>query len=786
MYLNSILKFSIAYLILFVSPFFAIGITQEADGTVTVQATAPTDNDFLSTYSYNILTKQAPIINLTGTGSFYGASNNVLKGFILNAKDSQTIRQEGKESITFHIDTTRISNQNGAMFFVGNKNSSITFDTNLFIDFTTGSNIGLGVFLSDKYNATDPQGNDQTGSFTFNKSLIVDASNVDQTNGGYIFNLNQKKAQMSINSTSGNISNKANIIQLQGNFHLNGSDAILNINLSNQNSYLVGKEDYESGNFNLGLSEGGKWIVTNGNVVINTLAISNVSDPTNHPSLQSTALNGALSYLDIATQRFNQPYAQRTIKINTLAAGNRGVFRTIVDIPNNTGDLITIQNDASGTHYLQIFQKTADLNNIPQNAEIKVAEVINGGENLTFNPLPARIGIYNYTANISKEVQNNGYKWVLRADKTQVDDKPDEEITDAIYRLMTLQYRIYRIQTESINKHIDELVYTTTHHNFWGNYFIGSQSYKSSKDNYQTFQGGYDYGWNFGKLRQFAGGFFDFTKMKDFDTDYDGSVDNIGFGGYYQTDYYASKKTTLNFDAKIKYNYSSNKFTPKNNLAGANFVESYHLFFLGARLGSKIGLDKKNLWFLEPSGNAGIGFMSGGFINIIDQVTQQNFGGTQDSASIVSLDANLAVGKRFQNAQNYLDIKGGMSYAYNNNTGGDLTFIDVNTANNFTVATQADHRMGIFFGINASFNNILKLYGNFSRSFFSNFNTTYLVSFGLRLSFQDFSFSSSNKSRVKIENTSKRKDNQDTVERKRPKRILQGGNARPLPRLYSD
>ncbi|MCE3040421.1 hypothetical protein [Helicobacter anatolicus] len=786
-------SFSSCLLLLFSCPFLcaAPNITDGGDGTKNVEATATTDNNFLKTYQQQILSySNTPIIKVIGTGSFYATyPKSALLGFILNATNSQTEILNGKQSITFHVDTTKINNTYGAMFFAGGKNPRITMDTNLSIDFTTNSNIGLGVFLSGKNNATDPLGNDQLGTFTFNKNLIVNTENVDQSSGGYIFNIDQKKGQIYVNYSNNSSVNTGNIIQLKGNFHINGDEAALNIYLTNNNSYLVGREDYKKGAFNLGLSGGGKWVVTDGDVKINTLAIGNTKDPNTNVFLQTTDIYGDLSYIDIATRRFNNPYTQRKIYIDTLQTnGDKGVFRTLVDIPNNQGDLVTIKNDTSGKHYLQIFQKTSDLDNLTKSAEIKVAEVLKGGKDLVFEALPARIGLYNYSANIIKEVQNEGFKWVLRVDKEDppMPPEPDEEIVDSINRLMTLQYRIYRVQTDSINKHIDELVYTTTKHNFWGDYYIGSQSHKSSKDNYQAFQGGYDYGWNFGRLRQFAGGYFDFARMKDYDTDYDGSVNNFGFAGYYQANYEASKKTTLNLDMKMKYNYSSNNFFPKNILAGADFVDSYHLFFLGGRIGSKISFGRKYSWFIEPSGNAGIGFMSGGYINIVDQVTQRNFGGTQDSASIVLLDANLAIGKRFFNTQNYFDIRGGVGYAYNNNTGGDITFIDVNAQNNFTVNTLSDHRMKIFLSANASFNNIFKLYANFSRTFFSNFNTTYLFNFGFRLSFQDFSFKI-NRSYSRVETANRKpNNNQDELEKRRARRILQGSNQRPLPRLYRD
>lgn len=756
----------------------------DANQIITVQASAPGDNNFLQTHSNQIIIYPTVQVTVFGTGAFDPQSNYTQRGFIYDAINQQNQIFGGKNAFSFAINTTQLTGDGGSMFFAGNNNATITFNSNLTINFTNGSNIGQGIFLSAPYvnpgGILDPQGNDQTGKFIFNRNVMINASNVAQNSGGYIFNLSQKKAVIDVNYNGGNAVNPVNLIQLQGNIKLNGQDAVLNMYLNNPDSFLVGREDYTSGQFNLSLNNGGKWIVTEGNPVINNLFISNQGDPNNNPFLQTQGFHNGLSMIDLATPQFNKPFTMQTITINTLS-GNNGVFRTMVDIPGLQADLVKINKNSSGTFYLQLFEKPGVKP--PGNGEIKVAEIMDGGQNLTFNALPAKIGLYDYTAKIIKKPQGNGFKWVIDAN---VPPKmtPNNNVQNAIYRLMTLQYRIFRIQSESINHHIDELVQTKAHHNFWANYYIGKQSYKSSRDNFQAMQGGYDYGLNLGALRQLVGVMVDYVGMKDRDTDFDGTVNNFGIGAYAQSDLTMSQKASINLDLKMKYNYSRNSFTPKNNLAGANFVKSYHLFFMGARLGSKINLDRGNTWFLEPSGNAGIGFISGGYINIVDQITQANFGGKQASASIMALDVNLAVGKRFFDADNYVDLRAGIGYGYNNNTGGNITFIDVNTQNNFTIATPADHRMKIFFSANASLNNFIKLYANFYRTFFSHLNTDYVFSFGVRISFGDFASSRGSRKRSAREDQSL--EHQEIRPMKVPRKTLEGANARPLPRLYGN
>lgn len=769
---------------------FGLQITSDTTGqNISVTASIPTDKNFLIDRKNEILKTPDQNITITLTGTYYG-DKDTLYGAIANSQNSQVQNFNGQTSINMIIDSTGSTGDKGSLFFTG-QGGTMTFNTNLSIRFATNSNIGAGVFLSDIYKTKDPGGNDQLGTFSFNKNLIVDTTGV--TGSGYIFNLNQQKAEMYVNYDKNNSGNAigSNTIQLTGDIHLNGKDTILGINLNNSNSYILGKEDYTSGNFNLHLSKGGKWIVTANDVYINNLNIQNNGDPNNNAGLNSTDLNASMSMIDIATRKMTQGFTTpQTIHINNLS-GNNGVFRIMVDLPKNQGDLITIQNKDNGaqTHYIQIFQRTADLANITNDVSLKVAEIINGGDDLTFNALPTTIGLYTYTAQISKERQDAGYRWVIYQKKTDPDnpdnpDNPDKkpaEIQDTLVRWMSLQYRIYRIQTDSINKHIDELIFTRKRHNVWANYFLGRQSYEQSKDHYQTFQSGYDWGMNSNNIRHFAGGFFDYTRMKDYDISYNGEVDSIGFGVYYQSTIFLSKKTTIDFDAKMKYTYSSIEYFGKNELANANFLDSYHLFFIGTRLGGKIGLDKKSTLFLEPSMQAGIGFMNGGFINIIDQPTQTNFGAQQDSAKITSIKTNLSFGKRFENRNNYWDIRAKTYYAYDNNTGGDITLIDVNPTDRILFNTVADHRMGIGIDANASINDTIRLYASFERTFFSNYNTDYLIYFGARISFDSDIFK--NTRRKNTNNIINENNSRKTQETRRQGRIIFGENARPLPKL---
>ena len=770
-----------------------VNITDDGRSIVTVSASLPTDKDFLETKKNDIFKYDILTITTRINGGYNGQATSSY-GALANAINSKTINYNNRRSLSFIIDSTGMTGSNGSIFFSSKGTSTITFDTDTVINFIANSNIGKGVFYSAPYQSRDPAGNDQTGKFIFKKSLRVDAENTNDGAGkaSYIFNLDQAQAQAyvnynDINGHKGESLSNANIIQLTGNLRLNGKNATLGINLTNKDSYILGKEDYISGNLNLGLKNGGKWIVTSGDVNINELMLTNNANPATNASLNSTQLTGSMSMIDIASQRIQNGFDQiHHIKINTLKSGDNGVFRTMIDLASGQGDLVTIQNqemqNATQHMYMQILQKGGYK--LTKDVAIKVAEIINGGENLSITSLPVNIGLYTYQPTLSKERQNSGYKWVIyeKVDENKNDEKKDADVQESLKHWLSLQYRIYRIQTDSINRHIDELVPTFTHNNFWANYFIGSQGRGDSRDDYQTFQFGYDWGMNARNLRHFAGGFFDYTKMKDYDRDYDGSVDSFGLAGYYQISTKINRHANLDIDAKMKYTYSANSFFGKNNLANANFTKSYHLFYMGARVGSKIDLDFKKEWFIEPSINAGVGFMNGGSINMIDTLTQENFGANQEMGIFLSTKINASVGKRFIDGKNYFDLRLKNYYAFDNNTGGDVTLIDVDPANRIFYQTAADHRWGIGLDANYGYGEGFKLYASIERTFFSNYNTIYLFYIGLRVSLDDL-FSGA---LFRSDNASSRAAARQRENRGPKGRIIFGGNARPLPKVIEE
>ena len=460
---------------------YALTITSnQAKDVITVDASLPNDKNFFITSKTQFPRLANQTINANLQGKFDG-SNTSLYGAVANVSNQQIENINGRTNLNFTINSTAVTGTEGAIFFAGN-NGRIVFDTNLSVTLVARSNIGKGVFLSGEYNTKDPAGNDQVGTFEFKKGLSVDTTSA--LGSKYIFNIDQKKGAIYVNydKDNGGQAWGNSIIMLMGDFRINGDDATLGINLNTQTSYILGKEDYVKGTFNLNLSGGGKWRVTEGNATITNLTINNATDPTNHADRNSTDLTSGLTMLDTATHRMANGFqTAQNINIGTLS-GNNGVFRIMIDFPNQQGDRITIQQKSQGaqTHYIQLLQNVNDLGNITQTRQLIVAEILKDGDDLTFNALPVTIGLYDYKPLLTKEKrQGDGYQWVLYhkvnnpPNNPNPPDKTPAQVQDDIKRWLSLQYRIYRIQTDSINKHIDELVPTYSEHHVWVNYFLG-------------------------------------------------------------------------------------------------------------------------------------------------------------------------------------------------------------------------------------------------------------------------------------------------------------------------
>lgn len=785
----------------------AANIVAGGNGTKTADINVKNDKNFLSTNGIFNGTNGTQTLNVNLTGTFDG-NDTTLYGALLNSNNGSDTTIRGNNKLNINVNSTA-TGDNGSLFFASGPTANMNFQVDLNLNAT--GNIGKGAFYIAPYNSTSPNNADASGTIEFFKGLSADLTganpssnifNVEQENGRIFVNMNSNQVETTNIGTSMPLDfvvHDGPAYVLKGDINIQGSNAFIGINLVNQQSYFLGSLKYHSGKLDVGLRNGGKWIVTSGDLTFNNFNILNLYTPPNDDNVNDLSHGANISVLDLVTNKIGEN-GQKTINtpstkvtINTLA-GSNGLFRMGVNLDAEKGDHIHIEkvdilkSQQGPNHKVQVFQDPAN-DKEDKNVKLEIIDITKGGDNLAFDSVKTKIGLFDYKPQIVKEKKGEGYSWSIYKFKKKQDDPQDPEddpevtpdkVQDELRRWLSLQYRVYRMNTDSINKHIDELIKSQTKHNVWSNYFIGSQSYKNiSSDSYKVFQGGYDYGMTLGNIRHFAGGFFDILRDTTTDIAFDGKVSTFGIGGYYQATYFLGSRVSLDFDAKIKYSYNGLTFIGKEGLTGANFIPSYNLFMMGARLGAKVNVDAST--FVEPSAESRVSFLNGGEINILDKVVERNFGARQDAAKISTLMLNMAVAKKKSiGPGTYGDVRARVFYANDSNIGGDITLVDVDTRNNITSASVSDNRLGLGFDANAVISDSLRLYASLERTFFSEYNTDYLVRLGFRLSIDGFVGGS----RGALLETKTRVVEAPRTFPARPKgKIVFRQNQRPLPKI---
>ncbi|PAF41282.1 autotransporter outer membrane beta-barrel domain-containing protein [Helicobacter sp. 11S02596-1] len=322
------------------------------------------------------------------------------------------------------------------------------------------------------------------------------------------------------------------------------------------------------------------------------------------------------------------------------------------------------------------------------------------------------------------------------------------DLSDSLVKLLGIQYKIYRLHTDDITRHIDELFFIPQEfrQHIWANVSAGKLSDKASGNAYKTFQAGYDYAWAYDGLRWFVGGLADYTYGNLTADLYAGKVHSVGLGAYFQGNYYYQKNFGLSIDAYAKYAFNHYNTDGRADLDYNTFTNNYHLMFFNLRAGFKAPISYDNSWFLEPGMR-----VSWAYINRADYVYKTtapqlnpdtgdirfrdiDIHLQQEAGKIFGNQFFLNVGKIYQNDSIYFDVRTGLSFAYDSSTGGDMQFVqDGYEDHPIKATTPRDYRLGVAFASNLAIKENLKFYLDFKRTFFSHVDTSYLVTFGFRL-----------------------------------------------------
>lgn len=653
-----------------------------------------------------------------------------------------------------------------------------TFDTNLTMRIVSNDfYIARGLFTINKVRG---------GAYIFNRNLIVDASLMQPSAywkgsaNGYraIFSVSGN-GQILVNAREDrahSVVNDKNIVQLKGDIFLEEGSNVNSkvvLNLTNPASYLQGRFSFQgAGRAFLNLKNGGKWYLI-ANSVVSVLDMQNITpkstDEDNLSFVDFISIKDTKTSLIKDDSRISDTliFNPRHLDIDTLK-GSGGIFKIIANYKTRTSDNITILNESNGTHYIQIYPDYSNILDFtkPTPNAIQVANILNGGRNLFFDTKPVKIGLFVFKANLNKIPEGTGHKWVIgEASRTDSSLVPfffinSSGLENKIASLLGIQYKIYRIHAHNVTKHIDELFLVSEYlrQHIWADYGSGRLSDKNSSSTFHNFQGGYDYAWNFSKFRGFVGGLGDYTLINSISPYSLGKTHSIGMGIYSQGSWYFQKNFGLDADIYGKYVFNHTEENAKKSLEYNNFNNNYNLVFLNLRLGFKAPLSSDNSWFIEPGAKFGFGFIDNAkalyktSTPSIDEISGDiislpiNIHINQDSVTILSKELFLLVGKIYQKNSLYFDIKAGLSFIHDSNTGGNISMIQDGFLDHpIHLITPDDKRLGLQISSNLAISDRVKFYFHFKNTFFSAVNTNYFVSAGLRINL-DFSTKSKNKS----------------------------------------
>lgn len=285
------------------------------------------------------------------------------------------------------------------------------------------------------------------GKVDFQKGLILD--NKGQS---YALRAYKSGASIAVNSEG------SGSVYLTGNIQAHTS-GLLDLNLLTDDSYYEGAAAIVSnGQINMKLRNGAFWKVT-GN-----------SDLTR------------LDFGDNAVIDMEQAAGYQKLQTGTLN-GDRGTFVLGADISTGQSDTVSIgSSDAKGTYNILVSEVGRR-----QGDDLHLLLVNDASGEHTFIASDIyRGGIYVYKTEISNE-NDGGIKWYLESlhNETTEDARSILQTADSMYSSWVLS-------SDMLQGRLDELKETRAEHGLWARINNGKLRGEAFKNNYQTYQIGYD------------------------------------------------------------------------------------------------------------------------------------------------------------------------------------------------------------------------------------------------------------------------------------------------------
>ena len=462
------------------------------------------------------------------------------------------------------------------------------------------------------------------GKLDINGNLEVNAGTAILTRGNAVTNINK---------------NNDKTIKLNGDIEFNYDapssgtpvDATINLNLSNEESFLKGKivvtgedipENYEKvSEMNLGLSNKAIWENTGDSFVSNL-----------------TLDNGII----------NNNSVENDISVGTLL-GNGGTLNMAAAI-NEKGEAISgkleigkVENDSVNFIVNYAGDDNLELNNSAEAEKVfgELAENIKV-ENGKFNAdakLSEGFVSSEYTSEFTKDENGN---IVVKEDSVKMGNL--NSMVQGMRDLATINLLTWRQEMNSLNKRMGELRNSTGEHGVWSRVYAGKIENGSQYDNeYQSYQVGYDKKYSVDNGTVFVGALVSYT---DGETNYKlGSGENYSVGaGVYAT--------WLNNDGQfadviLKQSRLHNKFDVTSKDGDKSQHGDYNNWgtSLSGQYGKRFDLNEK--FFVEPSAELTLGR-----VDAVDYTTSADVKVHQDSMYSLVGNIGTAVGYKFSDKGN--------------------------------------------------------------------------------------------------------------------------------------
>lgn len=754
------------------------GMDKTFDGTIsaTFDTTAGTKNP--STLSGNIAGDVTKDITFKGEGSQPFTGDKVISGGDKNSKytfestgtlDNATINNILNGGLTNSISNVGKATNAGTFDFEGNTNIVANIK-----DATDNTNAKDQVIKIGKDTTKSPNGVVYNGSIetsskvdaNFGVGSSVKIVNKNE-NSVYDFS-NAAKSSDLVVATIDNSTKAGKVLGFNGSTSLKGA---ISDSSSTKNSYA-----FSGGNG----KKAGQWILT-GDSDVNKLTVTN--DKITQEALEAPTLNNPLAIVDLRGESSTSlssslngaimngamlggarvlraadvagGYVPLNLSVTSMNAKN-AIFRMGVNLDSGTASTITIgslSGNNNVTNYLQFYPEVGTTLNAP----ILVANVGGAISKNYFKGAISKVGLRIYTPEVvgTTVTENAGVipgsagGAAPNVKRTQfylnaLTYTNNEKAISTLDQTLSTAYRGFRVETNNLHLRMGELRNIGASQGAWARIMNGMGSDDSNKDFYTTIQAGYDYKFDVLGGVNYVGVTADTSFIYSEGTAGVNSKGNTLGLGIYNT---YLMDNGLYVDAITKYLYIHNQFSGSEYSSTQSIGNS--AFLLGGEVGYRYKLDGilpffhiasnpyTTGFYVEPQVELIYGYIGGS--NLTTSLTSV----TQSSMVNAALEGNNAlisrvgavIGKQIRTNSFTGDIRLGISYVNEINTGGTTVLSDQTPDADIILGTAANNKLALSLGTNIKINEDWRVYADISRTFFGIYNIDYNLNIGGRWNF---------------------------------------------------